>query len=68
MSHKKLKRIALERNEPRRAAHVIEMAQYTQEQIGFLDETSKDKRTPSRGFGRSKKGKRAQKKQVFLRG
>jgi hypothetical protein len=70
MSCKKLKCITLERNEPRRAAHVIEMAQYTQEQIGFLDETSKDRRTPSRsrGYGRSKKGKQAQKKQVFLQG
>jgi hypothetical protein len=68
MSCKKLKHIALERNKPRCAAHVIEMAQYMQEQIGFLDETLKNRRTPSRGFGRSKKGKWAQKKQVFLRG
>jgi hypothetical protein len=32
------------------------MAQYIQEQIGFLDKTSKDRRTPSRGYGQSKKG------------
>jgi len=33
-----------------------------------LDETSKDKWMPSRAFGRSKEGQRAQKKQVFLQG
>ena len=51
MSRKKLKRIAQERNEDRRAAFVIEMAQYTSDQIGFIDETSKDRRTPSQGYG-----------------
>ena len=68
VSHKKLKCIALERDEDRRAAFTIEMSQYTPRQMGFLDETSKDKRTPSRAYGRSKKGQRAQKKHVFLRG
>ena len=34
------------RNEPHWAAYIIEMAQYTQEQIGFLDETSKDQQMP----------------------
>ena len=68
VSHKKLKCIALERDEDRRAAFTIEMSQYTPCQMGFLDETSKDKRTPSRAYGRSKKGQRAQKKHVFLRG
>ncbi|KZP02956.1 hypothetical protein FIBSPDRAFT_740554 [Athelia psychrophila] len=48
MSHKKLKHIAVERNEERHADFVIQMAQYQAEEIGFLDETSKDYRTPSR--------------------
>jgi transposase len=68
ISHKKLKRIAKERNEARRADFVGRMAQYTPEQLGFLDETSKDERTVGRRYGRSRKGKRAEKKQVFVRG
>ena len=38
------------------------------QQLGFLDETSKDERTTIRGFGRAKKGRRATKKGVFKRG
>lgn len=45
-----------------------QIAQYTPRQLGFLDKTSKDEHTLSRGFGRSKKGRRAAKKQVFMRG
>jgi hypothetical protein len=44
------------------------MGQYVPEQLGFLDETSKDERIPGRRYGRSKKGRRAEKKQVFVRG
>jgi transposase len=47
VSQKKLKWVALERDEERRAAFVERMAQYTPEQLGFLDEVSKDERTPS---------------------
>ena len=68
VSRKKLKRIALERDEERRAAFVERMALYTPEQLGFLDEVSKDERTPSRHYARSKKGTRAVKKQPFVRG
>ena len=68
MSRKKLKRIAIERDEERRAAFIAEMAQYQADEIGFLDETSKDYRTPSRVYGRSRKGKRAHKKHPFVRG
>jgi transposase len=68
MSHKKLKQIAIERDEERRANFVEKMAQYLPEELGFLDETSKDERTTRRSSGWSKKGKRAQKKQVFVRG
>jgi len=68
VSRKKFKRIAMERNEERRANFVGRMAQYMPEQLGFLDEVSKDERTPGRRYGRSRKGRRAQKKQVFVRG
>ena len=44
------------------------MAQYRSEQLGFLDETLKDERTLSRRYGRSKKGRRATWKQVFVWG
>ena len=64
----KSKNIALERNEGRREAFMTQMAQYAPVQLGFLDEMSKDERAPSRGFGRSKKGRRAVKKLVFLWG
>jgi len=68
MSRKKLKRIAIERNEERRADFVARMAQYQPEELGFMDEVSKDARTTRRSSGWSKKGKRAEKKQVFVRG
>jgi transposase len=68
ISHKKLKHIAKERNEARRVDFVGRMAQYTPEQLGFLDEVSKDERTIGHQYGRSRKGTRAEKKQVFVRG
>jgi transposase len=68
VSSKKLKRIAKERNEDHRADFIRRMAQYGAEELGFMDETSKDERTICRHYGRSKKGTRATKKQVFVRG
>jgi hypothetical protein len=68
MSLKKLKKIAKERNESRRADFIWRMAQYEPEELGFLDETSKDERTLGRRSGWSLKGARAVKKQVFVRG
>jgi hypothetical protein len=44
------------------------MAQYGPEEIGFIDETSKDEKTICRRYGRSRKGTRASKQQVFIRG
>lgn len=67
-SLKKLKRIASERSEEKRAEFVYRMAQYTPEQLGFIDETSKDDRVPGRRRGYAKKGQRARRKQVFVRG
>ncbi|KAG2340502.1 hypothetical protein BDR05DRAFT_950394 [Suillus weaverae] len=42
------------------------MTQYDVEELGFLDEMSKDERTTSRRFRRLKKGERAVKKRVFV--
>lgn len=67
-SIKKLKRIAAERNEDKRAEFVYHIAEYTQEQLGFIDETSKDEKTAGRRKGRAKKGRRAKRRQVFVRG
>lgn len=44
------------------------MAQYAPEQLGFLDEVSKDERTSFRAKGQSQKGTRAVQKGVFVRG
>jgi hypothetical protein len=44
------------------------MGQYTADQLGFIDEVSKDERTPGCSQGRSKKGTRAKRRQVFVRG
>jgi len=68
VSVKKLKRVAKERNENLRADFIRQMAQYDPEQIGFIDETSKDERTTQRRRGRAKKGRRAEMKGVFVPG
>jgi len=68
ISRKKLQRIAEEQDEERRADFVARMAQYSPEEIGFIDETSKDCCSIGRRSGRSQKNKRAQKKQPFVRG
>ena len=65
---KKIKKVALERDETRRSAFIRRMAQYQPEQLGFLDEMSKDERTCFRSHGRSSKGTRAIQKGVFIRG
>ncbi|KJA25110.1 hypothetical protein HYPSUDRAFT_102826, partial [Hypholoma sublateritium FD-334 SS-4] len=68
VSYKKLKRIASERKEEARNAYIAHIAQYEPEEIGFLDETSKNEKTAARGYGRSKKGRRAVMRQRFVRG
>ncbi|KAJ3536464.1 hypothetical protein NMY22_g6034 [Coprinellus aureogranulatus] len=68
MSRKKLKKIASERNNLLRADFVGRMAAYSPEELCFLDETSKDKRTVGRRYGRSRKGRRATQEQPFVRG
>ncbi|OJA14533.1 hypothetical protein AZE42_13964, partial [Rhizopogon vesiculosus] len=68
LSYKKLKRTAKECNETLRAEFVARMAQYDPSELGFIDEMSKDERTPGRCYGWSKKGKCVEKQQVFVRG
>jgi transposase len=68
VSRKRLRKIAIERNEPLRSDFIGRVSNYDAIQLAILDETSKDERTPSRRFGRAKKGKRAQKKEPFKRG
>jgi hypothetical protein len=68
VSRKKLRKIALERNEELRADFIARMAQYDPEELGFIDEMSKDERSVGRRYGRSQKNQRAEKKQVFVRG
>jgi transposase len=68
ISHKKLKKVAAERNERLRADFIGRMAKYDPGELGFLDETSKDERTPTRAFGWAKKGRRATKAAKFVRG
>jgi transposase len=68
ISSKRIKKLASERNENLRADYIARMAQYTPEQLGFLDEVSKDERTAFRVRGRSRKGTRAVIKGVFVRG
>ncbi|KAJ7694066.1 hypothetical protein B0H17DRAFT_1178656 [Mycena rosella] len=48
MSTKKLKVIAMERSEPTRMNYIREAAEYPPEYLGFLDETSKNDKTPAR--------------------
>ena len=47
---------------------IHKMSQYEPEEIGFLDETSKNNKTPSRSRGRATRNHRAEMKQVFVRG
>jgi transposase len=68
VSTKKLRKIAIKRNVNLRADFIRRMAQYRPEQLGFLDEVSKDERTSARRYGRSMKGRRTVKKGVFVHG
>jgi len=62
-SLKKLKKIAMERNEAGRNAFIQHMAQYDPDELGFIDETSKNEKT-----GRARKGQCAEMRQRFVRG
>ena len=68
ISEKKIRKVASECNEDLRADFIAWMSQYLPEQLGFLDEVSKDERTAFRTRGHSRKGTRAVMKGVFVRG
>ena len=67
ISSKKIK-VASERNEQLQADFIGRMAQYSPEQLRFLDEVSKDKWTSFCACGHSHKGTRAIQKGVFVWG
>ena len=58
----------LERNEALCADFIARMAQFSPEELGFIDEVSKDERMVGRRYGRSRRGTRARKSQPFVRG
>ena len=68
VSLKKLRRIAKERDENLRADFVRTMGQYSPEEIGILDEFSKDEWTLHQRRGHSKKGKHAVMRGAFVHG
>ena len=68
VSLKKLKKIASERNKEGRNAFISHMAMYEPEELGFLDETSKNEKMAARTRGRARKGHRAVMRQCFVRG
>ncbi len=65
---KKLKKIAMECNEPGQNAFIQHMAQYSPDELGFIDETSKNEKTVARSHGHAQKGQRAEMQQHFVCG
>ena len=64
-----LHRAAYERNELLRSTFIAKVGRdYKPEQLIFMDESSKDERSLSRGYGYSLKNTFATKKNVFIRG
>ena len=68
ISSKKIKKVVSEWNEQLWADFIGQMAQYSPEQLGFLDEVSKDEQTSFHTHGCSHVGTRAIQKGVFVRG
>ena len=68
ISLKKLKKIASERNEDTRNEFIGHMAMYDLEELGFLDETSKNEKTVARSRRHAQKGQRAVMQQHFIHG
>jgi hypothetical protein len=68
MSRQILTVIVEERSEPTRMDFIREASQYPAHYLGFLDETSKNDKTPGRRRGRARKGKRAVKRPKLVRG
>jgi transposase len=68
ISRKRISKIAIERDDILRGHFVRTMSAFTPEQLGFIDETSKDERTWARRYGRARRGRRIIKKAPFVRG
>jgi transposase len=68
ISRKKLKIIASERDEDARLDFIRRMANYDPAQLRFIDETSKNEKTTTRRYGRSKRNRRAVRRAKFVRG
>ena len=68
VSQKHLQCITVKQNEALRAEFIACMAQFYPDELGFIDEVSKDDRMVGRRYGRSKRGTRARKSQPFVRG
>jgi hypothetical protein len=54
MSRKKLKKFVAEKNELLRSDFIRKVANYTPDQLIFIDRTSKDERTLQRRYGRAR--------------
>ena len=61
-------KLAVERNEAKRAQFLIDIGQFNPEQLVFVDESSVDKRTSQRHYGWSEGGRRAEMHGHFVRG
>ena len=68
VSHKKLQKVANERNEDLWMDFIRQMAQHAPEEIGFIDEVSRDERSIGRHYGWARRGNRARKRQPFVYG
>ena len=68
VSCKKLQRIAKERDEDQRVEFIANMAKYSPDELGFIDEVLRDERVVGRHYGRARKGQRARKTQPFVWG
>lgn len=70
MTHKLLRKLAIERDEQRRADWWTRVAEHElhAEQFVFVDESAKDERTSFRKYGRGLKGRRISKFAPFVRG
>ena len=67
-SRKKIRNIALQRNEEVRARYVVEVELYLSSMFVFVDETGCDRRDAMRKFGYSLRGRRCVAKKLLVRG
>jgi hypothetical protein len=68
LSVMKLQGIVRERDEDQRFDFIRRIAQYDPEELGFIDEVSRDERSIGRHYGWSKRGRQAKMQQPFVQG